>query len=364
MNDLKKRYIEHILEIRKKVQQSEFLELNKARFVEKDTYKFQGVNYSRLRIILRSNGCSIPTCTMCPFPNEKSIKKVSHENYINQIKDVLINNPNCEIISIYNDGSFFASNELEDHTRLLILELVKRYKCKFLMVESIPYFITEDKIKEATQVLGNIKLIIGIGLESTNDEIRDLCVCTKIKLEEIINTKNIIDKYNHFIKVYLLLKPPFLREDEAITDTINSCIWLSEKQISDITICPLRISEGTVVQSLYDLELYTPPLLTSLARVLEELNKKNITTRVSIFNVKSSDIKSITPFGCKKCQEKILSGIEKYNSMEYVDFEKLRCIDCENREENKIPVIFNDLSIKERIRYWLDLVNRNEDIND
>ena len=109
--NVKKEIVKRTMELRSKCSN---INPNQARFIESDCYKFEDEIYSRLRVILRSNGCSIPTCTMCPFPNEAAdpkVQPISAEQYVNQVTAALPKNDTHDILSIYNDGSFFAETE-------------------------------------------------------------------------------------------------------------------------------------------------------------------------------------------------------------------------------------------------------------
>src|SRR5690349_11637138 len=80
--------------------------LSVPRFCDVDEYRFEGQVYKRVRIILRSNGCCQPTCTMCPLPNEALSRTttVSSEDYIQQVRHSLAMAPNCDMVCLYNDG--------------------------------------------------------------------------------------------------------------------------------------------------------------------------------------------------------------------------------------------------------------------
>lgn len=350
-----RKYTEKILSLR---QHADVSDLNKPRFIGTDNYKFKNKVYRRLRIILRSNGCSVPTCTMCPFPNEsvsENAYRVSDQNYIAQVKLALSKHPNYEVVSIYNDGSFFAPKELSGSARNEIYYLLKEYGCKILMVESIPNFITEEVLNPAYSILGeSIKLVVGIGLESADAVVRDICIRTVVTEEAFLNANILLNKFGYYLKAYLLIKPPFFLEEETVGDVINSTGWLFDKNISDITLCPMRVAAGTVINDLFQKRLYSPPMLTTIAEIMHQVNQKNIPVRVSIFNVDSSDIKSTTPYGCPECQNKILNALNAHNNMEIVDFSKLTCQHCQEQGKRNDPAEFKGLSFEERVLFWMN----------
>lgn len=359
MNDLNKNILEKTMALRKKCLTAD---PTKPRFFEMDNYLLDGKVYSRLRVILRSNGCSTPTCIMCPFPNEAldpSLVKITSIQYLEQLKQALKIHPFPQIISIYNDGSFFADRELPNAARLHIYSLIKKIGCSHLMVESIPAFITEKKLQEAQNTLGEkVKLIVGIGLQSASDEIRKWCIRTPVNKENFLRAHKLLHRFGYETKSYLMFKPPFLLEEEAITDAVESATWLYQNGVEDITLCPTRIAPNTVLQDLFDRGLYVSPKLTSVIKCLDALEQKNIHIRVSVFNVASSDFDALVIRGCEKCEIQILEEIARYNNLKSHNFQKLFCQNCSEVADKQDPIIFKALSYRERLAVWLNISNK------
>ena len=219
-------------------------------------------------------------------------------------------------------------------------------------LKELPCFIT----KEHLNILGeNIKLIVGMGLQSVSDEVRETCIGAAIKKDDFLRACELLEKFNYKTKCYVMFKPPFLLEEEAITDSFNSVVWLWKKNIKDITLCPTRVAKQTILQCLFDKSLYAVPKLTSFAECLAKLQKEDIKVRVSIFNINSSDFAALVPYGCSICKNKILDGLEKYNKMEKVNFEELLCTKCKEQAKKDDPDAFVNLSFLERIQFWLSM---------
>lgn len=333
------------------------------RFVESDCYKIGNSVYKRLRIILCSNGCSIPTCVMCPFPNEAvdpSYIKINTEHYLEQIKTALVKHQNHEVLSIYNDGSFFSESELPEQARQAIYSTVKKYGCKYLMVESLPLFITRNKLKEAAELLGQeVKLIVGIGLQSFSDEIRNSCIRTVVSKDDFLQAHELLQEFDYAAKSYLMIKPPFVLEEEAIIDAVEGTRWLYNNGVEDITLCPMRIAKNTILYELYLLKLYSAPKLTTVAECLRQLKTLKIYARVSVINVGNSDLEALTASGCSLCQDKILSGLDQHNNMLDIDFDNLVCEHCCMEGRNNDPEAFRGLSYSDRVKIWLASSNNN-----
>ena len=103
-----------------------------------------------------------------------------------------------------------------------------------------------------------------------------------ILFEDFKEVWNECKGYNIGIKAYLLFKPPFLNEQAAIDDCVNSIRNLIEQDINTISINPLNIQKGTLVEYLWYQNRYRPPWYYSLFKSLkksltqEDLNKVRI----------------------------------------------------------------------------------------
>jgi radical SAM enzyme (TIGR01210 family) len=325
------------------------------RFSEADTYKLKATVYKRLRIILRSNGCSHPTCTMCPLPNEAirlSSYRVSAKNYVEQIRSTIESNDPCEMLCIYNDGSFFSSHELPMEARQQIYRLVRESGCRYLMVESLPVFITRSVLNEARTFLKDVRLAVGVGIQSFDEEIRRLCIASPVQMDDFLNAHHLLRKFNCDTKTYLLLKPPFLTEDEAIADCISSAHQLNELLADDITICPTRVAHNTVVSRLYELGAYVPPALMSVVDVLRAI-PVGCNARVSVFNVHSSDMQAAPPLTCDGCRERTLNALLAYNiDPSTAHLENLHCAQC-RAKARACDGHWRNLKLQDRVQMYL-----------
>ncbi len=326
------------------------------RWVELDDYLLEGKVLRRLRIILRSKGCSHPTCTMCPFPNEgvERGRPITAESLVEQVRTSLASHPAVEMVAIYNDGSFFSDSEMPGEAPERICRLVAASGCRVLMVESLPQLVTEDRLKRAMGALGRTRLVVGFGLQSVSRVVREVCVNSPVTLDGFMHAHRLLGYFGQTTKAYLMLKPPFLLEREGINDTVRSVRWLYKNGIRDIAICPTRVVSGTIAAALFGNGLFTPPRLTSVVETLRRIRMTGCGARVSLFNVDSSDLQSIPPAGCPECHDRTLRGIRLYNTAPAsVDLSALECRVCE-REVSERSHPYASLSIEARVRSFLD----------
>ena len=333
-------------------------ETRRPRFVERDVYRFGGVVHTRLRILMRTNGCSVPSCTMCPLPNaayDSRVSPLSGEDYAEQVRWALECNPGCSMVCLYNDGSFFADREIDRQTRLTLVQIVREAGCRVLMVESLPAFVTPPRLEETNRALGGTDLVIGIGLQSSSEHVRRLCIRSPVKEPDFVRCLAAMHEAGVGAKVYLLLKPPFLTEDEAVEDCRRSIRWLAPLHVGDVTLCPARVAHGIVMEDLHQRGLYVPAALSSVAACVADHNApERARLRLSLFNVESSDYEAVVPESCDRCKDRLQEHLERFNRTGgVVPYGEIRCARCEASVRASESSRFFQLPIPERVALYL-----------
>lgn len=333
-------------------------------FVENYDIIFDGKRYKRKKIILAAPGCTAATCTMCPIPNESfwgGIAEVSHANYVKQFETAFQGEDlnDFELIALYNSGNWFADKEVPAESRIWFYDHVGRSKCSAISVESLPQFITERTVGEAKAHLNGKKLIVGIGLQSVDDFIRTVCVNTTCTKHQFEKATSLLRENGYTPRVYLMIKPPFLTEQEAINDTVNSIQYVASQGYVDASICPTRIAPHTVVDELAKRDLYTPPSLWSIIEILRSVDRLGIQTRVSCLDIDGKDADTIYPRNCEKCTPKILEALTKYNlgEVKINELEYLEC-DCKSKyhkQADREQESIGSMPVGDRVKHFLEL---------
>lgn len=336
---------------------------------EKDDYTlFENKLLRRKRIVLLGPSCSTATCTMCPLPNENldvKLRPITEIDMINQFESAFKRESidNYQMITIYNNGNFFADREVSPKVRQYIYERLQKSKTSFVVVESLPQFISAEKIAETKRYLGDKQLAVAIGLQSSNDLVRELAInttCTKTSFEKAVA---ILKKNGYKPLVFLMIKPPFLTEREAIDDTVESIRYLSSLDIDNPILCATRVAPNTVANLMYHLGQFKPPWLWSVIEVLKRSSRinPNSTPRVVISELQAEkNLDSICAKNCQKCNPNLVRVIEKFNITRdiklfeglscdcYEDYQKL--VDVENRSMGIIP-------LPQRVANFLQKIN-------
>ena len=211
-------------------------------------------------------------CTMCGYYNDRGLDDTPGEDIYNQIQSIFkkfekeLNNPNENIaFKIFNSGSFMDPQEIPREIQHQILAEIAAYpSVKEIIIESLPQFITETALNNYKTHLNNKWLEIGVGLETANDYIRTNIINKPFSWKKFEETVSMVQERGWGIRTYLLFKPPFLSELNAIYDLIFSIQECLKLGVNTISINPTNIQNHTICSQLENENCYRSPWYYSL----------------------------------------------------------------------------------------------------
>jgi radical SAM enzyme (TIGR01210 family) len=250
---------------------------------------------------------------MCPFTNENYYGTDDIDlDLTRQVEHVLQRSPDepaYDVLALYNDGNFFSEREISLPIQFRIAELVRASGVRRLVVESLPQFIRPTPLATLMDHLGHVELEVGIGLQSANDFVREVCVNTSFSRTTFETAVEVLRGLGATPKIYVLIKPPFLTEGESVADALATIDYLRALGIRQVTLCPTRVARNTLAAVLYEHGLYAPPNLWSIVDVVE--NARQMQLRVACINLRGTDFESVFPDSCPNCADRLLAHLEK-----------------------------------------------------
>ncbi len=332
---------------------------NKVAEIEINEFFFNGAAVNRVMVVLRATGCeaykTTNGCSMCAHFDGTPNESVTYQQYINQWKSVINgsameNNKKFDIndypiLCLYNLGSLLNPNEVPSEAVREIFSSINNYKgIKKTIIESRAEYVTVESLKNIREVYDGI-LEIGIGLESSNQKIRELCHHKNMPdLKIFENAIKNIHNINFKALTYVNQKPPFLTEKEAIEDAITTSVYAYEVGSDAVSIEPTSLQLNSLTDHLYTLGEYRVPWLWSVREVARGIYSR--------FNNQSIDLRLGGYF-----DEEVLSGSQGVapNTSRNELFPHQTAANCNHCTENFITAIkmFNKT-------YNLDILNKQE----
>ncbi len=349
---------------RHSVSRNETLDPNFSFYSELNVVGNMGNPSKRMILILVGKGCSWARqggpCTMCNYWIIRN-EKVNHENLVNQLLSELekydFEKDAIDEITLVVSGSFLNEEEVPFETQKELLKILSRLPINKIMVEGRADYIKRDKIVELKKQIPHLILEIGIGLESSNDFIRNVVInkgLAKEAFEKAVKEVSGNDDITMITSV--LIKPPFLTEGEAVADAIESANYIfdvCEKHNVNVKVDfePVHVKPYTLVNDLYERKQYTSPWLWSIIEVIKAVKDKKFTqVLLSTENYEWFQ----KPRNCEKCSETIRDEIDAFNVNN--DYGKLLQFDCDCKKDWELE--YNkesSLSLEDRIRLFFDM---------
>jgi radical SAM enzyme (TIGR01210 family) len=266
-----------------------------------------------------TRGCSYARtdwagCSVCGH-NASTLwdPNIKHESIMTDVQQSLIalSKQRPPVVCLYTSGSFLDETELPAETRSSILrEVTALGWISSVVIESLPQFITSDRLDNLTREFPTLSFSIGIGLDSVNDFIRYFCFQRHIHLDVYSRALRECNKRGINTTAYIVHKPPFLSLEESISDTAESIIGAINLGFSFVSVEPVAIQAGTLQNFLLSHSLYEPATISSVVSSLayreDSLMKTpDISRRLKLGGQVFTPLPESTIRGCKACLNSI-----------------------------------------------------------
>jgi radical SAM enzyme (TIGR01210 family) len=246
---------------------------------------------------------------MCNF----GLGNVGPKDLLWQVDRILKQVQNDEIIYITPLGSMFDDNEVPEEVRNEIFKRIAGTGCAIFGTESRPDTISDEKMRAfRASFPPDMKLQIGLGMESANDYVRRNCINKQLSKEDVVSAIETLHKYNIEALVHVLLKPPFLTEAEAIEDAVQSCNFAFAHGANRVVFFMTNLKPYTLTSWLAERGRYRVPYLWSGASALVQMGaglKRPVTLSGFYSGVEIEEL----AHNCKECSSGVISALQTFS---------------------------------------------------
>lgn len=281
---------------------------------------FDGKPIERVIIILRGTGCAWAReidggCTMCGHLSGSSIGKRIPGKMLKQQFDEAYSEYDYvkyPVLCLYNGGSMLNEEEISKDLRKYFWEIINRNPhIKKLIIESRPQYITTEVIEELNNAFTDTIVEIGFGIEAKNDIIRNVILNKNIEKTAYDDLKNRVRSTKIRLLAYILVKPPFLTEAEAIMEAIESVRYAYELGVDAVSLEPVSIQSYTLVSLLSKAGCFSPPWIWSILKIVKDVYHLGIEVRIGGFEFFPLPEKFVS--NCETCNYDMTQIIREFN---------------------------------------------------
>ncbi len=294
-------------------------------------------------VILRSKGCAWwwkSGCTFCGYFNDVR-DDVSAEDMFSQwehAKKSTDNFEGCQMIKVYTSGTFFEDRENPPEWQETILKETADMGLH-LVVEAQAQMCTPEKIEwVATRHPG---CTVAIGLEAYDDSVLRFHVNKGFTTKQWHRAVEMLRENDLRVKTYLLFKPPFMSEGDALHHTTS---WLIDVEpfSDEVSVNPMNIQKNTIVDRLFRNKEYRTPWLWSLVEMIKRAHEHLVDSSCRIIVHPTAGGKIRGAHNCGSCDSEVVAAIERYSvSGDTHEFNHLEC-SCEAHWRAELE---NDLNL-------------------
>jgi archaeosine synthase beta-subunit len=293
-------------------------------------------------LILRTRGCywaDLKGCSMCGYSKDTLGRSATPEELAEQLARALARYRDEPYVKVYTSGSFLDDREVDPASRLALVSAFSG-RARRLLFETLPEFVRPETIEPLRDAFGG-ETEVALGLESTDPTVLGRFVNKGSPPAEYLDAGDRLRELRVRSKAYLLLKPPYLTESEAAQDVLRS-IREAAPHFDALSVNPVHIQNGTVVEWLYHRGRYRPPWLWSLVDVLREGSATRERARLVSFPTAGGLARG--PHNCGSCDARVLAAIEEASLSQ--EFSALGALDCACRDEWRSTLAYAPLGVE------------------
>lgn len=253
---------------------------------------------------------------MCSYLLDGSQEMPTSDQLVEQFETAMVDLKGKQAplsVKIYTSGSFLDPAEIREDARSAILGIIgSDDRIREVVLESRPEYVEDLVLSDIRRILGDRRIEIGMGLETSSDLVRTVCINKSFDLQDFKRSLATAKQHNIGIRAYVLLKPPLMTEREAMLDAIDTIRVAQSLGVTTVSLNPVNVQNDTLVEKLWNRRKFRPPWLWSVLEVLREASKESDGwMRIVCDPVAGGKIRG--PHNCGKCDNEIIQAIREYS---------------------------------------------------
>jgi len=204
-------------------------------------------------------------CLMCDLWKNTLTATVPPGSIPAQIDYALNELPDREAanqIKLYNSGSFFDPKAIPVGDYEAIARRIAQFER--VVVECHPQLVNDSCLRFRDLLRG--KLEVAMGLETVHPQVLDK-LNKRMTLDLFSRAAEFVRNNQIALRVFVLVKPPFLDETEALLWAMRSIEFTFDCGATVVSLIPTRLGNGAL-EKLEDQGQFAPPKLATLEKAL------------------------------------------------------------------------------------------------
>ena len=180
-------------------------------------------------------------CLMCDLWTNTLSESVPSGSILAQMEFALTRLPPARQIKLYNSGSFFDPRAIPREDFPAIAGRIRPFER--VIVECHPALVDDEVLRFRDLLAG--KLEVAMGLETVHPEVLPR-LNKRMTLEQFSCAAEFLRSHDIALRVFILVKPPFLDEAEALEWTRRSIDFAFDRGATVASLIPTRLGNGAL----------------------------------------------------------------------------------------------------------------------
>jgi archaeosine synthase beta-subunit len=202
-------------------------------------------------------------CLMCDLWRNTFTENVAPGAIPEQIDYALERLPAARQIKLYNSGSFFDPRAIPAEDFKAIAQRLDGFER--VIVECHPALVTDACVRFRDLIRGRLE--VAMGLETAHAEILER-LNKRMPLKMFAESARFLSQNQIDLRAFILVKPPFMREDEAVDWAVRSLEFAFECGATAATLIRTRGGNGAM-EELAAAGEFSPPAMQKLEAAFE-----------------------------------------------------------------------------------------------
>ena len=254
-------------------------------------------------------------CVMCDLWRNTLAETVPPGAIPTQIDYALQRLPTARQVKLYNSGSFFDARAIPpaDHAAIASgLDAFER-----VIVECHPALVGEACLRFRDLLRGRLE--VAMGLETAHPEILAR-LNKRMTTEQFESAARFLRRHGIDLRVFILVKPPFMREEDAIEWAVRSLGFAFDCSATAATLIPTRGGNGAM-EELAAAGEFSPPALQTLEAAAEQgVSLQRGRVFADLWDAETSHC-------CAHCRERRIARMRVMNMVQTVP-PAIECAEC------------------------------------
>lgn len=261
------------------------------------------------------NDCN-GSCIMCDYGAANGTHSV--QEYISEMDCILKSlDSSVDTLLLCTNGSFLDDRQIGPKLFQAILKRAGQSNMRTIEVETHYQDVTEEKLQIMKQFLTGKRILVEMGLETTNQKYQSHIIMKNIDLPVFEKKVALIQSFGFYVETNIMVGLPFLSAKEQFNDALLTIRWAFDHQCSPV-LFPMNIKPYTLLMDMYRSGYYHPisnwmlPLILNTidAGHLEKVTIAWYGNREEVYHPNGE--RAIFPISCPVCAATIYRFYDEF----------------------------------------------------